>query len=520
MTTTLYTDGRIHTPEHPTATALVERDGTIDWIGTDQGAATHRNDVDHVVELEGRFVTPAFVDAHVHTTSTGLALTGLDLSATTSLAQTLELVESAARANRGGVVLGHGWDETRWADRRPPTRQELDRASYGGVVYLSRIDVHSCVASSALLASVPEAAAAPGYDDDGWLRQEAHHPVRAAAFEAVTPSQSGDACRATRSHAASLGIGSFHELGGPDINGADDFAEVLRQGRTEPGPTVLGYWGALAGPGLGGVEEANRLGARGAAGDLFVDGAIGSRTAHMCAPYADADTTGAQYLSTEQIRDHVVACTRAGIQAGFHVIGDAATHAVIDGLQQAASIVGVEAIRAGRHRLEHIEAPGEYGIEVLARLGVYASVQPLFDALWGGASGMYAGRLGVQRAAGLNPFGMMRQAGVVLALGSDAPVTAMGPWSAIQAAVHHHVPEHRLSVADAFEAHTRAGWRAAGDDVAGVLAVAAPATLAVWDCDGFPELSPDAQLPTCLRTVVEGRTVYSAHGYGQEDVNR
>jgi predicted amidohydrolase YtcJ len=515
MSTTLYRNGRLHAASHPGATSLVDVDGVIGWVGRSDDATRHLESVDRVVDLEGRFVTPAFVDAHVHTTSAGLALTGLDLSRATTLGEALDLVAQSARARRGAVVLGHGWDESTWPERRPPTRAELDRASYGGVVYLSRIDVHSCVVSSALLAAVPESAAYAGFDPDGWLRQEAHHPVRAAAFVAVTPSQAAAARRAIREHAAALGIGSFHELGGPDINGADDFAAVLQQSAREPGPTVIGYWGAL---GDDGIAQATAMGARGAAGDLFVDGAIGSRTAHLCEPYADADTRGAQYLSTEQIRDHVVSCTRAGIQAGFHVIGDAATQSVLQGLREAATIVGVPAIRQRRHRVEHIEMPGE-GIEVLADLGVHASVQPLFDAMWGGPSAMYADRLGIERAAQLNPFGVMQRAGVPLALGSDAPVTAMGPWAAIQACVNHHVPQFRLSAADAFVAHTQGGWRATGDDVAGVISVGAPTTLATWDCPDFPDTSVGAAPPTCLRTIVEGQTVYSTQTSIHEDVS-
>jgi predicted amidohydrolase YtcJ len=505
MTSTLFRGGRLHVDGRDDVTALVDVDGVTTWLGDDAGADQHADGVDVVVELDRRFVTPAFVDAHVHATAAGLALTGLDLSATTSLGQALDLVAAAARDQRGGVVLGHGWDESAWPQRRPPTRHELDRASFGGVVYLSRIDVHSCVASSALLAAVPEAAGAAGYDDSGWLRQEAHHRVRAAAFEAVTAEQAADARRATRRHAASLGIGSFHELGGPDINGAADFAEVLAQSAREPGPIVFGYWGEL---GETGIARAVAMGARGAAGDLFVDGAIGSRTAFLHQPYTDApDTVGARYLTTEQIRDHVVACTRAGVQAGFHVIGDAATASVLAAFEQAAQIVGDDAVRTARHRSEHIELPGDDGAHVLARLGVYASMQPLFDAMWGGPCGMYATRLGVDRAARLNPFQPMLTAGVPLALGSDAPVTAMGPWAAIRASVTHHVPEHRLTSEQAFTAHTVGGWAAAGDDVAGRIAVGAPTHLAVWDRAAFPDLADDP-IPTCLRTVVAGQTVY------------
>ena len=149
-------------PDHPAATALLVRGGPIAWVG-DRRRPPADGDADEVVDLAGALVTPAFVDAHVHATSTGLALTGLDLTGAASLADCLRRVEDAGRRARGGVVLGHGWDETTWPEHRPPTRQELDRASYGGVVYLSRIDVHSAVVSSALLAAAPEARG-----QDGW----------------------------------------------------------------------------------------------------------------------------------------------------------------------------------------------------------------------------------------------------------------------------------------------------------------------------------------------------------------
>ena len=530
MTTTLLVGGQVYTPTEPFATAILVAGDTVAWVGTDGAADVHRSAADRIVELNGALVTPAFVDAHVHTTSTGLTLLGLDLTATRSLAEALALVEQHCRQARGGVVLGHGWDETRWPEHRPPTAAELDRASYGGVVYLSRIDVHACVVSSALLAAVPEARLAPGYDASGWLRQDAHHLVRTAAYEAVTPGQREEAIRATRARAASLGIGSFHENGGPGINGPDDFQAVLAQAVREPGPQVFGYWGEL-----GGVDRARELGARGVAGDLFVDGAIGSRTALMHTVYADADSVGASYLSQSDITDHVVACSRAGVQAGFHVIGDAAMTAVVNGLRVAAHRVGPDGVRAGRHRLEHAEMLTSDQIAVLADLGVVASVQPLFDELWGGDHGMYAERLGVQRALTLNPLAQMAAAGVVLALGSDAPVTPLGPWAAIRAAAWHHVPESRLSVRAAFNAHTRGGWRAAGIDDAGVLAPGAAATFAVWSVEdmtvqtpdsrvaawstdpraGVPELpalSPETPLPECLGTVVGGVTVFEQQG--------
>jgi predicted amidohydrolase YtcJ len=120
---------------------------------------------------------------------------------------------------------------------------------------------------------------------------------------------------------------------------------------------------------------------------------------------------------------------------------------------------------------------------------------------------MYAGRLGPDRGSALNPFAALASAGVLLALGSDCPVTPVDPWAAVRAAVHHHTSGFGLTPSEAFTAHTRNGWRAAGAD-GGALVPGAPATYAVWDADGFPSLEPGVPLPVCVRTVRDGRIIY------------
>ena len=520
MTTTLYRRGRVRTPADPFATALMTDGHTVVWVG--QEGAADALSPDETVDLDDAWLAPAFVDAHVHATSTGLALTGLDLTETTSLAQALRLLGDHCRAARGGVVLGTGWDETRWPEGRPPTARELDEASYGGVVYLARTDVHSAVASSALLAACPEARGLPGFVGDGLVRQEAHHAVRRTAQEAVTPVQRRRAQEQTLQRAAELGIASVHECGGPDIAGEQDFLDLLA---LEHAVERIGYWGEL-----GAVDKARELGAWGVGGDLFADGALGSRTACLSHPYADTDGCGAAYLTADEVSAHVVACTRAGVQAGFHAIGDAALQAVTDGLEAAARTVGDDALRAARHRVEHVEMVTPAQVEVLARLGVVASVQPAFDARWGGEDGMYVQRLGRERALAMNPFAGLAAAGVALALSSDSPVTPLDPWGTVRAAVAHRTPGSGISARAAFAAHTRGGWRAARRDDEGELVPGAPATFAVWQVtgelvvqtpaaavagwstdpragvSGLPDL--DAPDPVCLRTVVRGRTAF------------
>ena len=527
MSTTLFRGGQVYSAAEPFATAVVIEDATIAWVGSDAAADRHRDDMDEVVELDGAWLAPAFVDAHVHTASTGLHLGGLDLASATSCAEAIDRVREAAAHHGNGVLLGHGWDETTWPERRPPTRQEIDQAAPGTHVYLSRVDVHSCVASSSLIDRTDGVRDSLEYRDDGWLSTDAHHLVRRLALDSVTVDQRRAAQRLCLEHAASLGIAMVHELGGPAISSADDFTDLLTTVGPESGLDVIGYWGEGGGP-----TVAQSLGATGAAGDHFVDGAIGSRTAFLRQRYADADTCGNAYTDAATIRDHVAACSLAGVQAGYHVIGDGAMDLVVAGFAEAADQVGADIVRAARHRLEHVEMVDADARAVLALLGVVASVQPVFDAWWGGSNQMYNDRLGSDRAATLNPFASLQSAGIPLAFGSDAPVTPLAPWDAVTAAVNHHQVEQRLSPRAAFNAHTRGGWRAAGRQ-GGTIAVGEPAYLAVWQVDeltverpdelvaawstdpragvpGLPSVEPEAEVPRCLRTVVAGRTIFEA----------
>lgn len=517
--TTLYRNARVLTPAQPDATAFAVDGGLIGWVGADGG----RLDADAVVDLGGALVTPAFVDAHVHTTAAGLALAQLDLSDARSLGEVLDRVSDAARRRRGAVLLGTGWDETTWPEQRPPTAAELDRASWGSGVYLSRIDVHSAVVSSALLAA-SRAGTLDGYAGDGLVRLESHHAARSAAMRSLSPADVTTAQLAALHKAASLGIGCVHEMSGPEVASIDDLRSLLSLAEQADCIGVVGYWGAL-----GDVETPRSLGLRGAGGDLFCDGAVGSHTAALHAPYADDQATcGALRYAPDQLAEHVVAAVEAGMQCGFHVIGDEAIDAALTGFESAAARIGLRRVVAGRHRLEHVELASDEAIGRMARLGLVASVQPAFDRLWGGTAGMYAARLGSRRAAAMNPLARFAAAGVPLCLSSDAPVTQLDPWGGVRAAVRHQTPGAGLSPKAAFAAATRGGWRAMGDDESGVLTPGAPATFAVWDAEpveptraderisawstdpwwsltGLPDLD---ETPVCLRTVVMGRTVF------------
>ena len=530
MTRTLLRGGYVHTPAYPHASAVCIEGGAVVWTGDDDAAQHFADGADRVVELDGRLVTPGFVDAHAHLAQTGFAASGLDLSDVTSLADALDALSVHAGASTAAVILGFGWDETGWPEQRPFTRAEVDRATRGRMAFLSRVDVHSAVLSSAFLDACPDVVHTEGYDATGVVARDAHHVARTGLFRLTPAADREDAILRALRDAAAHGIAMVHELGAPHICPPEDLELLAALADRRGLPETVRYWGSLD------VEQARALGCAGAAGDLCMDGSIGSHTSALHQPYADADTSGHLYLDAAQVTAHVVACTRAKVQAGFHAIGDRAVAEAVAGFQAAAEAIGSPAIIRGRHRLEHVEmaTPGE--MSVLGRLGVTASMQPMFDAYWGGEDSLYAQRLGADRAVPMNAFASMNRAGVALAFGSDTPVTPFDPWAGIRAATRHHTATERITARAAFNAYTRGGWRAAGQDEGGVIALGAPASLAVWDVPGdlvvqtpdariaawstdpragvpqLPDLHPDVDLPTCVLTLVRGETAYERPG--------
>lgn len=536
---TMYRNGSVYSAADPFATAMLVDGGTIAWVGSEEAAGAIADSSMKVVDLDGALIAPGFVDSHIHVTETGIADETLDLSAVKSLTELLDAVAETARTS-AGMILGHGWDETQWPEGRAPTADELDRASGSRIVYLSRIDVHSAVVSGTLAASL-SLAGFDGWNDDGQVTREALFRARDASRTFSADERRHFQQRAL-SKAAGRGYVALTEMSAPHVGSRDDLqllmsydSQAEQDGGALSFPKILPYWGEAATD----VEDARRilkdvgLPVLGLAGDLNIDGSIGSRTALLREDYVDQPgERGSLYLEVDVVANHLAATAELGIQGGFHAIGDGAVDIAIEGLHKAAAQVGIDKLRGARHRLEHAEMLSPEAIKQLSHFAVTASVQPVFDALWG-KDDLYDRRLGAARARTMNPFASMLAAGVPLALGTDAPVTELDPWAAVRACLQHSNPAERISARAAFLAHSRAGWRAAGgqDPLAGQLVPGAPATFAVWEVEELMVQAPDervqswstdpragtpllpaldaAQEPLCLQTVRDGWELYS-----------
>lgn len=540
MSLTLYRNGSIYSAADPFATAMLVDGDVVAWVGSEHAATSLLDARMREVDLHGALVAPGFVDSHVHVTETGLALESVDLSCARGRADVLELVAAAA-GGTAGIILGHGWDNSAWEDDRLPTASELDRAAGGREVYLARVDVHSALVSASL-AQRCALTAMPGWDGDGLVSARAHTTAREAARN-VTPERRRALQQGALRHAAANGYVALAEMSAPHVGSPNDLQALMAltaADAEEALPEILPYWGQL----VSSADEARTVLAGlgvdvlGLAGDLNIDGSLGSRSAFLRQPYADAiDTAGSAQLSVEQVANHLAATSELGLSGGFHVIGDGAMEIAIAGLEQAAKQVGIDAIRAAGHRFEHAEMVDTAALAALAKHAVGVSVQPVFDALWGGGNGMYAQRLGAERALALNPLARFYAAGVPLFFGSDSPVTPLNPWASVRAALNHHEPSSRISARAAFIGHTRAGWRAAKSEnpFHGQLGAGAPASFAIWDVEQLMVQVADERVqswstdprartpllpaldtgndPRCLQTVHRGRELYAADDF-------
>lgn len=504
MTATLIVADRVVTLGHARvqARAVLVRGSRITWVGDDPATAPEH---DQRLDLDGCTLGPAFVDAHVHMTSTGISLRGLDLSAVRSGEELLQAVKTVAEQHTGRVLWGHGYDDHGFPDDLPGP-DELAAVSPHCAVYLSRVDGHSCLVDRHSLSASP-LSRVQGVERDqngeptGVLRREANHIARRWAVGAMSADELESARRTAANHAARMGIASVHEMGGPDIMGLADLDRWI--GGTWP-VEVIPYWGGTD------LSAARERDLRQIGGDLFLDGSLGSHTAALVAPYADGDENGVLYYADEELTSFFRDATLAGIQVGVHAIGDAAVRQAVRCWKRAGAslpeYLSGEIARL-RHRIEHLEMVPEPVLHDIAQLGLVASVQPAFEATWGGPGGLYETRLGEERARSMNPYRAIADLGIALAFGSDSNVTPMDPWGGVHAAQHRRTPDHGLSRLEAVSASCLGGRHAARQDrFSGVVRAGMRADLVAWE--GDPYRADDPRGARCVLTVTRGRRAY------------
>jgi predicted amidohydrolase YtcJ len=425
----------------PRVEALRIRDGLVAFAGALEEARANASRA-REFDLQGAAAFPGFTDSHVHLTGVGMTSMRLDLTGVASIAAMQENLRSYADSHAEGAIVGRGWIETHWPERRFPTRADLDAIVSDRPVFLERVDGHAAVVNSAALALARIDANTPD-PDGGRIERDASGAATGMlidnatglverALPAPTPQMVRDALRQAAQLYASRGWVGVCNMS-TSAQEAALFAELAVAGELplradlylQPEDAQLA---AEQRP-----ERGAKVRIRGV--KLYMDGALGSRGAALLAPYSDmASTSGLLVTPPEELREHLRRARDAGYQVATHAIGDRGNRLVLDAYQQTFTD-DPAALQAARWRIEHAQILAPEDIPRFAAMGVIASMQPshaISDLYFAPA------RLGPSRLSGAYAWRSLLQTGAVVAAGTDAPVEKGDPLIEFYAATHRH----------------------------------------------------------------------------------
>ena len=395
----------------------------------------------------GRTLLPGLIDAHGHVIegpggSSGLGLSAirLDLLGTGSLeALQARLKDHAARSPRGWI-LGRGWNQELWPDKRFPTAADLDAIVADRPVWLERVDGHAAVANSVAMKAAGITAETRDPAGGRIERDARGNPTgvfidtASELVDRVVPRASTEDRERGLAAAQDIllrnGITAVADMGTSAENwrimvaaaqsgrlklrimAYSDGVEAMKA-IARMSPTLWEFGDRLR---MGGVK-------------LYADGALGSRGAWLKRPYADKpDSRGLRFLTDAELRKQADYVSARGYQLAIHAIGDAANAQVVSVFEDLARTWGPKR----RWRIEHVQVIDPADIPRLAPAGIIASMQPVHqtsDRL------MAEKRLDPPRLAGAYAWRSIERSGALLAFGSDFPVESPNPFPGLAAAI-------------------------------------------------------------------------------------
>jgi len=521
--------------DNPHAEAVAIKDGIIKAVVSDADILKLKTENTEIVELNGKAVVPGFNDSHFHMINTSGKITMVDLAGTGSIDELINRFKEFIKENNiaeGTVVIGSGWSQSFFKEKRDPTRYDLDKISDAHPIIAVRACYHICSLSSlALIHYGIDKDTAP--QEGGEIVKDENGEPNGILCEhdAWKVYQSGDAFSIAEleerilivvSHLSKMGITSVH---------SDDFSERAHYN------SVYNAYVNLAKAGKLNVRVSQKC--RSAKLDdykkmlelpqvdesvapyfklnsvkIMADGGLGARTAYLKEDYHDdPGNRGMPLYTKEEFEAIVELAHEKDMPVAVHAIGDETIEWCMDAVKKAQRKSPKPNIR---HGIIHCTVTDKKLLDDFKDNNIVAYVQPIFiDMGWD----FISDRVGAEKSATIYAFKSLMDMGVKIPFGSDSPVETYNPFKNIYCAVTRKGlqglpgsgfnPTEALSVHEAVYAYTTDGAYASyEEDVKGIIKPGMYADMAVLERDIFesePERLKDTEVEM---TIFDGKIVY------------
>jgi hypothetical protein len=454
------TDGNVLTlnSSQPSAEAVAVKDGIIVQVGTSDEIRRWIGDSTKVIDLHGRTVVPGFIDSHIHVGDFGRFLTWVNLNDAGSIQEVQRKIrERAQQISKGRWIIGNGWNQARFAEKRYPNRQDLDEASPDNPVVLYHECGRVCVVNSKALelAAVTKETVFPsggtiekdeGGEPTGVLRESATDLVWKAIPEPGEEEIIEGAVLACKK-IVEAGVTSIHWI-------ATSPAELpVIQKLCAENKLPLRVYPIIPADFLEQLNSSVYDSKDGSLGvKVFVDGSLSARTAALSEPYHDNPESKGQLLCSQQELDALISKVHnSRLRLIVHAMGDQAIDMALTSIEKALKETPKQ---DHRHRLEQASVLNKEIIHRIRELGLTVSVQPKCVisefSVWAAVD-----RLGSERARWLYPLKTLFNESIPVAGGSDCPMEPLSPLQGIQAAVtRQFFPEEQITVDEALRMYT------------------------------------------------------------------
>lgn len=523
-----FINGKVYTvnDKQSLAEAVLVEGNKIIFVGSTDEVKKMIDASTELIDLNGKLMLPGFIDDHVHFTSGGFYLQGIDLRPAKSTSEFKEILKKYAEKNKGKWITGGNWDHEAWEVKDLPIKEMIDEFTQKTLVFVDRFDGHMALANSYALklAKITKETPSPEGglivkdpktgEPTGILKDNAMQLIY-SIIPSSTKEETYKAALTALNHAKEFGVTSVQ-----DITYSQDLATYKRlekEGklncRIYTRMAIANYKNLVKDKiHVGYGSEKLKLGSL----KGFADGSLGSSTAWFFEPYNQDTTTSGlamDIVTDGNLRDWSIDADKNGLQLCVHAIGDKANNYMLNLYQE---IIDKNPKWERRFRIEHAQHVRFEDIPRFAELGVIASVQPyhaIDDGVWAEK------RIGPDRIKYTYPFRTFLDNKVMLCFGSDWTVAPINPLLGIYAAVTRRtlddknpngwIPEQKITVEEAIKAYTiNNAYAAFEENVKGSIDVGKLADLVILNEDILtidPVKIKDVKVDM---TVFDGKVIY------------